>query len=115
MVGAYFDSHPKVQRARLEILDSEHTATSMIGYSIARGLRRGWLDSSYEPMLRLAWQGVSERVDDDGNVVDGCTGTGVQENLQQYLDRAAIFGFDDRTGNMALWFAVEMESFLREI
>jgi rhamnogalacturonyl hydrolase YesR len=106
----------------LQVIDfpgsyQEHTATSMIGYSIARGLRRGWLPdgSGYEPMLRLAWQGISERVDDDGNVVDGCTGTGVQENLRQYLDRAAIFGFDDRTGNMALWFSIEMESFLRGI
>jgi len=37
----------------------------------------------------------------------------VQENLQAYLDRPAIFGRDDRGGAMALWFAVEMEYLVR--
>ena len=30
MVGAYFDSHPKVQKARLEVLTSDHTSTAML-------------------------------------------------------------------------------------
>jgi hypothetical protein len=30
-----------------------------------------------------------------------------------YLDRAAEFGQDDRTGNLALWCAVEMERLRR--
>ena len=102
----------------LQVLDfpgsyQEHTATCMIGYSIARGIRLGWLDSSYRDSLQLAWQGVSERIDDEGNVVDSCTGTGVQENVRGYLDRPAIFGYDDRGGSMAIWFAVEMERLLR--
>ena len=92
----------------------EHTATCMIGYAMARGLRLGWLDGSYSRPLALAWQGVSERTDDAGNVVDGCTGTGVQSSLRDYLDRPAIFGLDDRTGSMALWFAIEMERISRE-
>ncbi len=86
----------------------ELTATCMLGYSIARGLRRGWLGPSYQAPLDLAWRGVSQRVDDEGNVVDGCASTGVQATLNEYLDRPAVFGFDDRTGGMALWFALEM-------
>ena len=91
----------------------EFTATCMIGYAMARGLQRGWLDQSYLPSVELAWQGVSERVDEAGNVVDACASTGVQDNLKDYLDRPAIFGFDDRSGSMALWFAVEMERLRR--
>ncbi len=87
----------------------EFTATCMLGYAMARGLRRGWLDPSYQTPLNLAWRGVSQRIDGEGNVVDGCASTGVQETLEEYLDRPAIFGFDDRSGGMALWFAVEME------
>ena len=87
----------------------EFTATCMLGYALARGLRRGWLDSSYQAPLNLAWRGVSQRIDGEGNVVDGCVSTGVQETLDEYLDRPAIFGFDHRSGGMALWFAVEME------
>ena len=93
----------------------EFTATCMMGYAIARGLRRGWLSDDYRPPLDLAWQGVSERIDDVGNVVDACASTGVQQNVRDYLDRPAIYGFDDRSGGMALWFAVEMERLARGI
>ena len=92
----------------------EFTATCMAGYALARGLRSGWLDSSHQAVVELAWQGVSERIDGEGNVVDGCAGTGAQDSLKAYLDRPAIFGFDDRSGGMALWFAVEMERLARE-
>ncbi len=93
----------------------EFTATCMMGYSIARGLRRGWLDDEWRTTLDLAWQGVSERIDDVGNVVDACASTGVQQNVRDYLDRPAIYGFDDRSGGMALWFALEMERLSRGI
>jgi rhamnogalacturonyl hydrolase YesR len=91
----------------------EFTATCMIGYAMARAVRWGWLDASYRPTLDLAWQGVTERIDDVGGLVDCCTNTGVQEDVQAYLDRPAIFGRDDRGGAMALWFAVEMEQLAR--
>src|SRR5262245_15574152 len=91
----------------------ECTVTCMIGYAMARALRRGWLDASYHQAINRAWQGVSERIDEVGGLVDCCTNTGVQESLQAYLDRPAIFGRDDRGGAMALWFALEMEQLAR--
>ena len=87
----------------------EFTSTAMIGYALARGLRRGWLESSHREMLDLAWRGVKERIDDEGRVVDACISTGVQGTVQEYLHRPAVNGFDDRSGSLALWFAVEME------
>jgi rhamnogalacturonyl hydrolase YesR len=93
----------------------EFTSTCMIGYAMARGLRRGWLDSSYRDSVGLAWQGVSERIDDEGKVVDACISTGVQKSVREYLDRPAVFGFDDRSGALALWFAVEMERLRRGV
>ena len=92
----------------------ELTATCMVGYAAARGLRRGWLDASYREMLDGCWRAASERVQDDGKIVDGCAGTGVQSSLREYLDRPAIHGFDDRTGSMAIWFATEMERLHRQ-
>ena len=53
-------------------------------------------------------------VDDEGGLVDVCTGTGVQTSTRDYLDRGAIFGLDDRGGSMAIWFATELERYLRE-
>jgi rhamnogalacturonyl hydrolase YesR len=93
----------------------EFTATCMMGYAMARGLRLGFLSPDFRESVDLAWQAVAERVDDVGNVVDGCASTGVQNNVREYLDRPAIFGFDDRSGGMALWFAVEMERLDRGI
>ena len=86
----------------------EHTATSMVGYAVARGLRLGWLDDSFRPFAQSLWTGASERIDAEGGLVDGCSGTGPQLDIRAYLDRPATYGFDDRTGNLALWFAVEM-------
>ncbi|MCH7746314.1 MAG: hypothetical protein IIC84_09595, partial [Chloroflexi bacterium] len=77
-------------------------------------LRMGWLNSSHRASLELMWQGVCERIDDDGGLVDSCTGTGVQQGIGDLLDRPAIFGHDDRGGGMAIWFATEMERLLRE-
>ena len=93
----------------------EFTATCMMGYAMARGLRLGFLPADFRETADLAWQGVAERTDDLGNIVDGCASTGVQNNVREYLDRPAIFGFDDRSGGMALWFAVEMERLDRGI
>ena len=93
----------------------EFTAACMMGYSLVRGLRHGWLPDDYRDAAELAWQGVSERIDDVGNVVDACASTGVQQNVRDYLDRPAIYGFDDRSGGFALWFAVEMERLARGV
>jgi rhamnogalacturonyl hydrolase YesR len=86
----------------------EHTATTMTGYAVARGLRLGWLDESFRLFADSLWAAASERIDAEGGLVDGCGGTGPQPDLRAYLDRPATYGFDDRTGNLALWFAVEM-------
>lgn len=106
-----FQQPSGMYRQVLDIAGSyqEFTATCMIGYAMARSLGRGWLDSSYRASVELAWQGVKERIDEQGKVVDACISTGVQPDLGAYLDRTAIFGHDDRSGSLALWFAVEME------
>ena len=89
----------------------ELTSTSMIGYGIARGIKLGLLDQSYLPTLVSLWNGAKARVTETGDVVDGCTGTGALETEQDYIVREALSGYDDRTGSLALWFAVEMMQF----
>ena len=93
----------------------EFTATCMMGCAMARGIRLGFLSDEFTSVVDQAWKGVAERVDDVGNVVDACASTGVQENVREYLDRPAIFGYDDRSGGMSLWFAIEMERLARGI
>ncbi len=87
----------------------ELTVTSMTLVALARGVRLGWLDSSYRSVIDRAWQGVAAHVAEDGTVVDASTSTGAGPTKQYYLDRTAIFGPDDRGGAMALWAAIEMD------
>ena len=99
----------------------ELTSVCMTGYAVARGLRLGWLpstarpggDVSYRDFVDSLWRAASERIGTDGSVVDGCTGTGAVNDRRFYIDRAAEYDQDDRTGNLALWFAVEMERLQR--
>ena len=95
----------------------ELTSTCMIGYALARGLREGWLPDGegegYWRGVELCWWALSERISDEGGVVDGCVSTGVMPDMRAYLDRVALSGHDDRTGSMALWFACEMERLRR--
>ncbi len=103
-----------------EVLDfpgsyQEFTVTCMLAYAIARGMRRGWFDDRYRAALDLAWQGITERIDEAGGIVDACTNTGVQEDLRAYLDRPAVFGRDDRSGSFALWLALEMAQLRGEV
>ncbi|MXY22017.1 MAG: hypothetical protein F4Y49_11870 [Dehalococcoidia bacterium] len=93
----------------------ELTSVCMVGYAVARGLRMGWLHESYREFVESLWNAASERIGPDGEVVDGCTGTGAVNDQRFYIDRAAEYGRDDRTGNLALWFAVEMERLRRRV
>ena len=87
----------------------ELTATCMITFAMARGVRHGWLDrEKYDPAIRRAWGAIRARVATDGTLVDVCEGTGKQKDLRTYLDRKAILGADPRGGAMALLAAVEI-------
>ena len=82
----------------------------MIGCAVARGLRLGWLDSSFLDVARRCWRGAAERIDDDGHVVDACASTGVQAGPQGLTWTVPpLPGSTSGAGGMALWFAVEME------
>lgn len=86
----------------------EHSATSMIGYTLARGLRLGWLDTGWRDVVDAAWSGISTRIGPGCELEHVCVGTGPQPDITAYLERPYSDGLDDRGGSMALWFAVEM-------
>jgi unsaturated rhamnogalacturonyl hydrolase len=86
----------------------EYSCTCMIGWAMQRAIRRGWIaKDEYQPAVDRAWQAILERTSPEGNLVNVCTGTGKQKTLQDYFDRPAINGRDDRGGAMGMMFAVE--------
>jgi rhamnogalacturonyl hydrolase YesR len=86
----------------------EYSCTCMIGWAIERGIACGWLSKDeYQVTADRAWQAIKERTRADGSLVNVCAGTGKQKTLQDYFDRPAINGRDDRGGAMGMMFAVE--------
>lgn len=86
----------------------ELTVTAMTVAAMARGVRLGWLEASFRPVVERGWRALLTHVGEDGSLLDVCTGTGVGATKQYYLDRAAVSGSDDRGGAMALTAALEM-------
>jgi len=98
-----------------EVLDEpgsyrEESATAMLLTAMARGIRAGWIDRSYGPVVERAWRGVAAHVAEDGTIIDVCTSTGAGPTKRYYLDRAAVTGADDRGGAMALLAALEIDA-----
>ena len=91
----------------------EFTVTAMMVAAMARGLRLGWIDASYRPVVDRAWRGLLARIAEDGTLIDVCTGTGAGPTKMYYLNRAGLTGPDDRGGGMALTAAIEMEELAR--
>jgi rhamnogalacturonyl hydrolase YesR len=86
----------------------EESATAMTLSAMARGVRLGWLDQSYRPVIARAWRALAAHLTEDGGIVDICTSTGAGPTRRYYFDRAAISGADDRGGAMALMASMEM-------
>ena len=89
----------------------ETSSTAIIGFSMQRGLNRGWLDATeFESRVARAFTAVSHRTDRDGGFIDVSESTNKQPSLEAYLGREALFGRDQRTGSFALLFAVERDA-----
>ncbi|MES2279010.1 MAG: glycoside hydrolase family 88 protein [Bacteroidota bacterium] len=56
----------------------ETSATAIYAYCYARAINKGWLDAkAYGPAALLAWNAVSTKVNDKGQVEGTCVGTGM--------------------------------------
>jgi rhamnogalacturonyl hydrolase YesR len=86
----------------------ETSSTAIIGFSMQRGLNRGWLAADeYEGRVDRAFRAVSMRTDNNGAFIDVSESTNKQPSLEAYLHREALFGRDSRTGSFAMLFSVE--------
>jgi rhamnogalacturonyl hydrolase YesR len=56
----------------------ETSATAIYTYGFARAINRGWIDPlAYGPMTLLAWNAVSTKINEKGQVEGTCVGTGM--------------------------------------
>jgi rhamnogalacturonyl hydrolase YesR len=56
----------------------ETSATAIYAYCIARGCNKGWIDAvAFAPAAMLAWNAVTTKINDKGQVEGTCVGTGM--------------------------------------
>lgn len=56
----------------------ETSATAIFTYCIARAVNEGWVDAlAYGPVATLGWNAVSTQVNESGEVLNTCVGTGM--------------------------------------
>ena len=77
----------------------ETSCTAMFLLAFARGVKNGWLDDSYLPAIRSAWNGLmNSSVDREGNVYGVCMGSGCAMEAEYYFDIPTIKNDDHGTG-----------------
>lgn len=65
----------------------ETSCTAMFTYSIARAVRRGWVDAAMLPVVLRGLQGMAANVAADGSIQQTCAGTGIGTDLAYYASR----------------------------
>ena len=65
----------------------ETSCTAMFTLAIARGIRNGWIDKSYQEKALRGWNAVKAHIADDGTVSGICQGTAIGETLEYYFTR----------------------------
>lgn len=66
----------------------ETSATAIYAYCFAKAINKGWLDPlAYGPAALLAWNAVSTKVNDEGQVEGTCVGTGMGFDPAFYYHR----------------------------
>lgn len=66
----------------------ETSATAIYAYCIAHACNKGWLNpATYAPMAMLAWNAVATKINDKGQVLGTCVGTGMAFDPAFYYHR----------------------------
>lgn len=65
----------------------ETSCTAMFVIAIARGVNRGWLDSSFVSVAQQGWKAICSQITPEGQVKNVCMGTGISRDLPFYYNR----------------------------
>ncbi len=77
----------------------ETSCTGMFMLGICRGIKNGWLDSSYKAYAERAFVGLlKNKIASDGNVYDVCMGSSNSKNADYYMNLGAVDNDDHGTG-----------------
>jgi unsaturated rhamnogalacturonyl hydrolase len=76
---------------------TETSSSAQFSYAIARGINRGWLDTSYAPVLQKALKGLKKEINDVGGINRVSRSTSIGLDIDYYNERPTQD--DDHHGN----------------
>ena len=81
----------------------ETSVTAGVAAGALKGIRLGLIDDKYQEMAQKAIQALVAKIDDEGNVLGGSSGTAIKENVAEYNDvPLAVTPFTQGLALMAL-------------
>ena len=87
-----------------QVLDMPHTyeetsCTGMFALGLIRGVKNGWIDESYRENILRAINAISRcAVDDEGNILGVCKGSGCSYDPEYYAQLQTVDNDDHGTG-----------------
>jgi rhamnogalacturonyl hydrolase YesR len=76
---------------------TETSSSAQFTYAVARGINRGWLDTSYVPVVRKALRGLKQEINEVGGINRVSRSTSIGLDLDYYNTRPTRD--DDHHGN----------------
>ena len=71
----------------------ETSCTAMFTVAMVRGVTNGWLDATaFNPIIDLAWRGLSKVIHSDGNVAGRCDWFGIHPTANDYYGCRTPYG-----------------------
>ena len=70
----------------------ETSGSAMFTYAMIVGIKKGWLDASYVPVVKNAWMALVSYINEDGDMTEICVGTNKKNDRQYYYDRPRMVG-----------------------
>ncbi|MDE5841143.1 MAG: glycoside hydrolase family 88 protein [Muribaculaceae bacterium] len=92
----------------------ETSATAIFAYALAHGVNEGWLEATtYGPVAQLAWEAVSTKINEKGEVEGVCVGTGMGFDPAYYAYRPVSVKAAHGYGP-AIWAGAEVYRMLKD-
>ena len=92
----------------------ETSATAIFAYALAHGVNEGWLEATtYGPVAQLAWEAVSTKINEAGEVEGVCVGTGMGFDPAYYAYRPVSVKAAHGYGP-AIWAGAEVYRMLKD-
>ncbi len=92
----------------------ETSATAIFAYALAHGVNEGWLEATtYGPVAQLAWEAVSTKINQKGEVEGVCVGTGMGFDPAYYAYRPVSVKAAHGYGP-AIWAGAEVYRMLKD-